>query len=258
MTRLVDALLKPSLLSELSLAQLSAIIAEARFHNMLCQLGQVCQRNGCWNELPEQFRTHIVSAEYAYEKQQSQLRYEVDAFDKCFKSLEIQWVYLKGAAYHLSRFTEFGGRVMADIDILVAEDDLVRVESLLKSQGWITSHINDYDEKFYREWSQEIPPMRHSERRTELDIHFNILPKTLKETPSPDVLMEHTASLKDEKTNARVFAPEAMIIHSAIHLFFESEFHKGFRDLHDLYILISRFQQEDGFWNKLIDLQKSG
>jgi len=109
-------------------------------------------------------------------------------------------VYLKGSAYHLAGFSEFSGRLMSDIDILVSEATLPKVEKALKETGWLSTHLNDYDQKFYRQWSQEIPPMRHLKRRTELDLHFNILPKTLKESPTPSLLRSQAVDISDNES----------------------------------------------------------
>ncbi len=48
-----------------------------------------------------------------------------------------------------------------------------------------------------------------------------------------------------------------MVLHSAIHLFYESEFHKGVRDLFDIAQLIKHFSQQPDFWENLVQLQQS-
>jgi hypothetical protein len=48
-----------------------------------------------------------------------------------------------------------------------------------------------------------------------------------------------------------VLAPHDMVLHSAVHLFFDGEFDKGLRDLFDLHRLLEQFGAEPGFWEGL-------
>jgi len=256
-TKLVDILKAPADIVNLSLNSLSTIIEEARYFNMLAQLRTICEQKNIWAELPEKCQQHITSASYTFTAQQQKLNDEADVIFNILAPMDIEWVYLKGAAYHLSGFSEFSGRLMGDIDILVSKHSLEQVEAALRSHGWIQTHTNDYDEKFYREWSQEIPPLRHFERGTELDVHFNILPNTLRESPDPKYLMSQTVNLSSTSHYAQVLTPPAMVMHSAIHLFYESEFHKGLRDLYDLYLLFSKFDNDTNFWEEMMVLQKT-
>lgn len=256
MIKLVDVLKKPELLATLSPNALSNIVAESRYFNMLAQLRVEVDGLVQCETLPEKLHNHIRAAYYAFENQQLHLKFEAEEFEAIFSELNIQWVYLKGGAYLLAEFEEFNGRLMSDIDILVPESAIPDVEHLLLSHGWIHTHVSDYDEKYYREWSQEIPPMRHIERQTELDLHFNILPKTLKEAPDTNHLMREITSLR-YSTNGYILNPAAMVIHSAVHLFYESDYIKGLRDLYDLHLLLTRFSKQEGFWSDLVALQET-
>lgn len=256
MIKLVDVLATPKILYQVSLSTLSDIVAEARYMDMLPQLESVCKGAGAWETLPQPFTQQIETSRCSFTNQKLHLEFEAATFESLFNPIGIQWIYLKGAAYQLAGFDEFDGRLMGDIDILVSESDLPVVEKLLSSQGWIQTPHDDYDEQFYRDWSQEIPPLRHIERQSELDLHFNILPKTLKESPNTDLLFSQTVSLSiGNVTGAYVLTPSAMVIHSAIHLFYESEYRKGLRDLHDLYLLFGRFGKQPHFWEDLLQLQ---
>ncbi|MDB1123691.1 nucleotidyltransferase domain-containing protein [Vibrio algarum] len=257
MIKLADVLCEPSLLIALPLKAQSDIISEARYLNMLAQLKAVFEQANLWDSLSIHLKQHIDSAIPAFSKQQQHLMNEATMFSEILSPLDIKWVYLKGSAYHLAKFEEFQGRLMADIDILVSEDALSRVEKVLKEHGWVQTKLNDYDERFYREKSQEIPPLKHCERQTELDLHFNILPNTIKASPDPEILMAQTMSLDSGNSNAQILTPAAMVIHSSVHLFYESEFHKGLRDLYDLFLLFTRFSKDALFWDDLISLQQT-
>ncbi|UUM32242.1 nucleotidyltransferase family protein [Vibrio japonicus] len=254
MIKLVDVLANPEALINLPPSALSNIIAEARYYNMLAQLKYICESKGYWNALHNQFKQHLDSGYLFYVNQRKQLANEAEQIAQVLTPLKVNWVYLKGGAYHLSEMKCFSGRMMNDIDILVEERDLARVEEAFKINGWLSSEISNYDDKFYRSWSQEIPPLRHLYRQIELDVHFNILPKTLKESLDGRYLFEESTVL-NANSYEKVMKPHAMLMHSAIHLFYESEYHKGLRDLYDIYILINAFGKESEFWRNLIDLQ---
>ncbi|MEX3071486.1 nucleotidyltransferase family protein [Vibrio alginolyticus] len=254
MIKLVDVLVKPEKLLEVPPSALSDIVSEARYFNMLAQLKYLCESKGYWSSLPKKFTSHLSSASLFYENQRRKLEIEAEEITKVLTPLNVQWMYLKGGAYHLNGMTGFSGRMMSDIDILVEESAISRVEAAFKDNSWVSAKISNYDEKFYRSWSQEIPPLRHLYRQVELDVHFNILPKTLKETVDGKYLFEQAIPM-DSRPYQKVLKPHAMLIHSAIHLFYESEYHKGLRDLYDIWILIENYSAQENFWDDLIDLQ---
>ncbi|MGR5145018.1 nucleotidyltransferase family protein [Photobacterium alginatilyticum] len=254
--KLVDILRSPTTLLSMNPRELSQIVAEARFYNMLAQLKWLCEQADVWFDLPVEFQRHVLSAEYTYTNQIRLLEQEHRHVSALFSQSGVRWVYLKGAAYQLSGFEYMRGRIMSDIDILVPQVQIETAEQALVAHGWMHKTMTDYDDKFYRNYSQEIPPLKHFDRQTELDVHFNILPSILRHGPDPVILHSHTQALSDD-SGARVLSPEAMVLHSAIHLFYESEFHKGVRDLFDIFQLIRHFSQQPGFWDKLVRLQQS-
>ncbi|MCG7499394.1 nucleotidyltransferase family protein [Vibrio sp. Of7-15] len=252
MAQLLEVMRNPEKITHLTTHQLSDLICEARFHNMLSQLSCILNQHELKSILPHKFLTHLHSSDLQFQNQVLQLKLEHQQLSDLLTPITHPFVYLKGAAYHLAGFEEFSGRFIGDIDILISEESLPRTEKVLMGSGWITTKINSYDNKFYREYSQEIPPLKHLERGTELDVHFNILPKTLKQSRPGEIWLNHSIPLSDSNPNCRILKPEAMVLHSAIHLFYESEYHKGTRDLYDLYLLFTRFQKDPSFWHNLI------
>ncbi|MCM2681464.1 nucleotidyltransferase family protein [Echinimonas agarilytica] len=252
--KLVDILRDPHQSQGLSLNQWSELVSEARFFSMLSQLRSVFTGAGIWDEIPNAAKTAIQSDIYTSKNQRRLLEIEARELSTIFTQANITFTYLKGAAYQLMHLKPFTGRLMADIDVLVAKQDLAKAEQILLSNMWMSSSVTDYDDKFYREWSQEIPPMRHFERGTELDVHFNILPTILKNAPDASYLLSQTQVLPDYP-NASHLKPSALTFHSMVHLFFESEYHKGIRDLYDLKLLIEHFES-DSFWQDLMALDQ--
>ena len=93
-------------------------------------------------------------------------------------------VLLKGAAYIALGLPLAEGRRIADIDILTEKQNLRAAERELIFYGWAKTKTDDYDQRYYREWMHEIPPLQHRQRGTVVDVHHNILPPILKRAPA--------------------------------------------------------------------------
>jgi len=116
--------------------------------------------------------------------------------------------------------------------------------------GWITTHHDEYDQRYYRQWMHELPPMQHMRRGNSIDVHHAILPETAPVRPDPDSLRARARGI-DGMPGLAMLAPDDMVLHSAVHLFFDGEFDKGLRDLFDLHRLLGQFGAQPGFWDGL-------
>jgi len=247
---LISVLIAPEASLDLNLQQWDLLIRQARRSGVLARFGYMLERKSLLTEVPSVALKHIQSAQtYAYQMGIS-LNWEIHCIQKVFDSLGLPLVFLKGTAYSVANNIAAAGRFFSDVDVLVPEDRLVEVERALIHEGWKSAHVDAYDQRFYREWMHEIPPMEHTQRHTSIDVHHNILPKTSRFCPNPELLLANIINVSDK--NAWVLAPEDRVIHSATHLFHEGEFDHGFRDLSDLDLLLKEFDSLDGFWDKLL------
>ena len=159
---------------------------------------------------------------------------------------------LKGAAYVMAEHTVGQGRLFGDIDILVPHAALGDVESQLMLHGWVSAKTSAYDQRYYREWMHEIPPMSHMRRGTVLDVHHTILPLTSRNAPDPQQIIDRATALPTAGLSAiRIPCPEDLVIHSITHLVHEGELHNGLRDLNDIDCMLRSFGAAPGFWNRL-------
>lgn len=252
--KLHKLLSQPEHSQHLSLSDWASLLSEARYMGMLAQLKTVLNKSATWQLLPLKVRETIESDFCIYRNQHRLLTQESQRLSAQLAELDVQHAYLKGSAYQLLELGGFEGRLMSDIDILVSREQLPVVEKALLKQGWIFTKSNDYDDRFYREWSHEIPPLRHIERGVELDVHFNILPIILKRSPSPKLLLSKLSPL-NRQPSAHTLTPAALLFHSIVHLFYESEYDKGLRDLHDIKMLMEHFGSSE-FWRDLIELEQ--
>lgn len=196
--------------------------------------------------------THLHSANIYWLSQKRIVNWELYNLQPIFEKMGLPLILLKGTAYSAANLNAGLGRIFNDIDILVPEQRLQEVKEALKWSGWFPESLDNYDQIYYERWMHELPPVRHIQRGTTLDIHHNILPKTCALCPTADLLLESAVTILG--SNYWMLAPEDMVLHTASHLFLGGEFENGLRDLSDIDLLLREFFDKDSnFWQKLLD-----
>jgi hypothetical protein len=109
------------------------------------------------------------------------------------------------------------GRTFTDLDILVPRERLEEVEASLLAAGWVHHNTDDYDQRYYRRWMHELPPMYHPDRGVLMDVHHSILPLTSRLTPDIESFWAESVPLP--MPSFRALCPADMLLHSAAHLF---------------------------------------
>jgi hypothetical protein len=240
----------PRLALNLNLRQWDLLVRQARSAHLLARLGYLFESVGILNQIPAQPRAHIKSTQTYADRFYISLQWEITCIQEALKAVDMPLVLLKGSAYFIAGNKAAKGRIFSDVDILVPENKLLEVETALIKAGWMTNTFDPYDQKYYRQWMHEIPPLRHLKRQTSIDVHHNILPKTTRFCPDANKLLANIVKIPEE--NVWVLAPEDRVLHSATHLFHGGEFEHGFRDLSDLDLLLKEFSKQENFWVKLL------
>ena len=159
---------------------------------------------------------------------------------------------LKGAAYALADLPPAAGRLFGDIDLLVPKALLPKVEAALMLAGWHSRTQDAYDQRYYRQWMHELPPMTHIRRGTVLDVHHNLLPETARRPTQAEPILAAARPLANVP-GLSIPADTDLVLHSACHLFHEGEWHHGLRDLVDLDALLRAFGSDLEFWPRLVE-----
>jgi hypothetical protein len=256
MTRPVDrvtlALREPLQLATLDGVQWELLIRQGRAAGLLGRLGCMLDAQGSLEAVPVAPRAHLVAAMTLAEAQHAEALRELRAIAAILAPIGVRAVLLKGAAYVAAGLLPAMGRSFGDIDLLVARPQLPAVEAALMAQGWATTHHTPYDQRYYREWMHELPPLRHIQRQTVLDVHHAILPPTARLRPSPAKLLAAARPLSGDPAFC-VLAPIDMVLHSMAHLFMNEEFSHALRDLSDLDLLLRQYGTDAGFWGGLVE-----
>ena len=250
-TLLQTALTHPQSVRACSPAQWDLLVRQARRANLLGRLSSTLQEAGLMAEVPDAPRQHLLAADVIVRRQSVSVQWEVQCIARSLARSGAPVVLLKGAAYEIAGLPAARGRLFSDIDILVPRALLPEVESALMLAGWQASEHDAYDQRFYREWMHEIPPLRHVRRDTTIDVHYNILPGTSHVQVDAKALLDAAVAVPGHD-GLRMLQPVDMLLHSATHLFHEGEFVNGLRDLFDIDALLRDLGADALFWEKLI------
>lgn len=250
---LIQAVHTPETIADFSLSDWDLVLRQARKAEMLSRLWHIFAKYKLLTFVPDQALFHLESARNVAKGHERSIRWEVHKVCHALKKKQIPVILLKGAAYLMAELPICKGRTFNDIDLLVDRSLLDKTEKALLLNGWVTTHHDAYDQRYFRDWMHELPPLQHIHRQSVLDVHHTILPVTARLKPNVKKLF---ASIVPLEENPEIFtlAPLDMILHSATHLFHEGEFDLGFRGLSDLDGLLRHFsEQRSDFWPALVE-----
>lgn len=244
------ALRHPGRLPDLNGAGWDLLVRQARSGDLLARLAWQYRGHGLAGQVPTGAAAHFESALRLARAQSDEVERELAYIQIALQPLDVPIILLKGAAYLKAGLPPARGRLFSDVDILVPKARLPEVESALMLHGWATTHHSAYDQRYYRDWMHELPPLVHVRRQTALDVHHAIAPETARVRPDSARLQAAAVHLPGPG-GFKVLAPADMVLHSMLHLLNNEEFSHGLRDLSDLDLLLRHFGAESGFWEGL-------
>jgi hypothetical protein len=247
---LVRALRDPGQVAGYTLADWDLLLRQSAATNLTPTLLSLIEARGLLAQVPAQASAHFDWVRPLAARHRQAVRFEVACIAAALQPSGLPLLLLKGAAYTMAGLEAGQGRLFGDIDLLVPKARLNEVESLLMLNGWANTHHDPYDQRYYRQWMHELPPLKHVRRGSSIDVHHAIVPETAPVRPDPDSLRARAMPL-DDQSGLAVLAPDDMVLHSAVHLFFDGEFDKALRDLFDLHRLLTEFGTRPGFWDGL-------
>jgi hypothetical protein len=159
-------------------------------------------------------------------------------------------IVLKGGAYILQRRKLADGRFISDVDLLVPGEHLRTMENRLRAAGWQAEKLDPYDERYYRDWSHETPPMRFPGHSLEVDLHHAITPVTGSLAFDPAGLFERSEPIPG--TPFRALCAEDQVLHACLHCFHDGELDLRVREVVDIDGLLRTFADNEGFWGLLV------
>ena len=248
---LLPLLSDPAHARQMQLADWDSTLRLARQARVLGMLAHRLQADTAhWHALPERVCGHLQAAINYSAYRAHLVRMELRDLERALPT-ELPVILLKGAAYLLQDLPLTRGRAPNDVDLLVRRADLDRAEAALKTAGWQMATQSAYDERYYREWSHELPPLRYPNHPLEVDLHHTIAPVTSRTRADDALLFADPRSLPGSRYH--VLAALDQIIHAVIHLFQDSELDGELRGLVDIDALLRTHLHSDDDWQSLIE-----
>ncbi len=255
---LVAALTPPADVVAWPARDLDLVLRLLRRSRLLGRLAARLEAAGLDRALPDAARTILASALVTTRARARLACWELDRIAYALRDdPSLTLVAMKGCAYLLAGLPHAEGRMFADVDLLVPEARLGEGEARLVAQGWRSAPLTPYDERYYRVWTHELPPLTHAEREVEVDLHHNVQRRTSRLKPDATRRLSAARPVPTRLVPGlrlfgySVLAPIDMTLHAMTHLFYGGEMDDALRELVDIDALIRHFAaHEPQFWER--------
>lgn len=246
---LLAFLLNPANVEDLDEEGWSLLLAEARVCGVMSRLASLLMTSDAKFLISPRKVSPLVAIQIARHMQVALMQadslthavqQELAFLDRALADLGTPVLLLKGAAYAAAGLPAARGRIFSDIDLLVMRSFIPHAEAALMLGGWAVAKQDAYDQRYYREWAHEIPPMTHLQRGTTVDLHHSLAMPTGRVHIASDLMVAEAVALPGSGHWYRL-KDEDMVLHAASHLLLNSEFDRGLRDLWDIDLLVRHF-----------------
>jgi hypothetical protein len=244
------ALREPHLALAWTPAEWDRVVRLARRLRLLARLAEALAAGGLLDAVPDGPRRHLVADRRVSRLRIAAMCWAIERIGAATADIAAPKLLLKGAAYVGQGLPNAAGRLPSDLDILVPREFLGAVRARLAEVGWRETALDAHDRRYYEEWSHELPPMRHALHTIELDLHHDIVAPVARD--AVDVASLIALRRPSGLPGWSVFDPADQVLHSAAHLFLDSELRDRVRDLVDIDSLLRHFSAgEPGFADRL-------
>ena len=247
---LLRAIDDPLVLAAVDAHRWEALLSCARRNGVLAYLAERALASGVMERLPEAPVRHMMIARTAAARLAQVARSELEHVRRVLQPAGVPLLALKGVAYLLRHMPHAQSRLLSDIDVMVPREHLDLAERMLLDAGWQLTTQDPYDERYYRTWSHELPPLLFPGRILAVDVHHTICPPVSRLRPDPRRFWDSAVAVDD--SGVKVLAPADSVLHAAVHLFFDSDFDGRFRDLLDLHEMLRAFDADVAAWDSLV------
>src|SRR5690606_21190695 len=156
---LLRALRDPQCVARLGPAEWDLLVRVARRARLHGTLHARLAAIDALDRVPDRVLAHLESGATVARYRLQLVRWEQHHLAQTLAPLGVPLVLLKGAAYAAQELPFAVGRSLNDVDVMVPAGAIARVEHVLREAGWRGEVGDPYDDRYYREWSHEIPPL---------------------------------------------------------------------------------------------------
>lgn len=224
----------------LNAEEISLLFAEARAAGVMGRVAHTLRKSPLGTQLPSHFSDQVLAAKIYSDGFTKDVWRELTHIEQALSTLRTPVILLKGASYVILDLPSADGRIFSDVDILVPQSQIAAAEAALMLGGWSSGKLDAYDQRYYRQWSHEIPPMTHLHRGTTIDLHHSLAMPTCRVRIDSARMIADAVPVRENEFWWRL-KEEDMILHAASHLLLNSEFDRGLRDIWDIDLLYRHF-----------------
>jgi len=202
--------------------------------------------------LPGFVHRHLAAGRVEARFRRQKTLYLLATIEPHLRATGARTILLKGAAYIVQGLPVAAGRLPADVDVMVPRRALDGLERSLRAEGWEFEKNDPYDQRYYRAWSHELPPLQCAGQALELDLHHAILPPLGRLKADTEALFASAVAIPGTPYHA--LCPTDQVLHAAAHLFQDSDCTGRLRDLVDIDALLRHFAATHAdFWPALTE-----
>lgn len=249
--RVCEALRRPSSMNELSAPAWDLLVRQARRSDLLARLGCILEAQGSIDTIAQAPRRHLEAAMLVAQAQHAQALRELARIESALAPTGVRPVLLNGCAYVAASLLPAMGRTLTSLDILVPPDKLGDVDAALMLHGWTADHHSHHDQQYPRQWMHKLPPLRHLQRGTVINVHHTIQPGAVRWKSNAPPPSAHAHPIAGWALYAVLDAPD-MVLHGMVQLFRAGAFSRSLRDLSDLDLLLRHQGRTPRFWADLL------
>ena len=250
---LLDVLRQPDKAAGLDGAQWDLLLRQAQAASLQAHLGLHLAEAGLSDQLPNNAQPALMLASRQALQLQASTRREIAHVRRALHATGVRHALLKGGAYLAIGAPAARGRLTDDLDILVPRSRLNLVESALMIHGWTSPRLDAHEQRYYRRWRHQTPPLLHRQRGTRLTVHHSLVGGSARLRMNTPALFDSWESQGSGEHGAHVLSPVDLLLHSACDLFHRGDFSQALRDLVDLDSLLRHFGAgSPGFWPALV------
>jgi hypothetical protein len=244
------ALRQPQHLSALTPAGWDALVRQARGAGLLARIGCMLDAQGSLDRVPDAPRAHLNAAMTLAEFHRVQAMRELALVHEALASIEVEPVLLGGAAYAAAGLLPGMGRLFTDIDIVVPEGRLAKVEAALLARGWIKGRAAFNNGRSDQQEPDSSPALGQSQRQCVVVVHCAVLAEAVHEVAAATGPLGRTRAAEGD-TRFAILDPADMALYVMVHLFHRADLGHALCDLSDLDLLLRHCGRAPDFWTRL-------
>jgi hypothetical protein len=199
-------------------------------------------KSGADGEVPCWVTKELAQAYHAVGYQNLRSYGELRDILHFLETLGIEVIVLKGAMLVEIVWGNVGLRPIGDIDLLVQEHDLDKVDQLLSELGY-HSYEGYKSKDWYRKNHHHLSPYHHPEKGVAVEIHYQLVPPNKLFSIDIRKVWERAQPARIEGVDTKILAPEDLVIHLCLHLSYCDLFIGRIRNLVDLSRAINYYGQ---------------